>query len=60
VDRPGGEVSVEQAETRAEPAPAGSSRKAASRRLPALRGPSAEIAGYGLIAVLLAALLWSH
>ncbi len=51
---------MEQAEKRAEPAPTGSARKADSRRLPALRWPSAEIAGYGLIALILAALLWSH
>ena len=60
MDGSGRGVSVEQAETRAEPARAGSARKADSRRLPPLRRPSAEIAGYGLVAVVLAALLWSH
>jgi hypothetical protein len=60
MDGSGSGVSVEQTETRPQPVRARSARTAGFRRRAALRRPSREIAGYAVLGVALAALLWSH
>jgi Dolichyl-phosphate-mannose-protein mannosyltransferase len=53
-------VAVEQTRTRPQPARAGEARPSNSRPRRALRRLTPEIAGYGVLALALAALLWSH
>jgi hypothetical protein len=53
-------VSIEQKQTRSQLAGASTELGAGARRRAAFRRPTPEIAGYALLALVLAALLWSH